>query len=148
MGALEFKSLYSNQTIITSRSNTKPTERGSLIFKPQFVQKGRGPHLLDWAYTTDQNWDAFHSNIKVNNDGVEISDTGSGIPEDVLPHIFEPFYTTKEQGKGTGLGLSMVYGIVESHGGSIRAESESGVGTTFYIEFPVVDNPEGGSKIG
>ncbi|MDO9263762.1 MAG: ATP-binding protein, partial [Desulfosalsimonadaceae bacterium] len=42
---------------------------------------------------------------------VEISDTGAGIPADVIPHIFEPFYTTKEQGKGTGLGLSIVYGI-------------------------------------
>ncbi|MEZ4603855.1 MAG: ATP-binding protein [Desulfobacterales bacterium] len=66
---------------------------------------------------------------------VEIKDTGHGIPEDVLPHIFEPFYTTKEQGKGTGLGLSMVYGIVESHGGGIRAESQQGAGTTFFIEF-------------
>ncbi|MDA3896653.1 MAG: ATP-binding protein [Desulfobacteraceae bacterium] len=79
---------------------------------------------------------------------IKIKDTGSGIPEDVLPHIFEPFYTTKEQGKGTGLGLSMVYGIVESHGGTIRAESEPGAGTTFYIEFPVAEGPEGGSKIG
>jgi len=78
---------------------------------------------------------------------IEISDTGSGIPEDVLPHIFEPFYTTKEQGKGTGLGLSMVYGIVESHGGSIRAESEPDVGTTFYIELPSVNDREGGSRI-
>lgn len=79
---------------------------------------------------------------------IEISDTGSGIPEDVLPHIFEPFYTTKEQGKGTGLGLSMVYGIVESHGGSIRAESEPDVGTTFHIELPAAQGQEGGSKIG
>jgi two-component system NtrC family sensor kinase len=79
---------------------------------------------------------------------VEISDTGSGIPEDVLPHIFEPFYTTKEQGKGTGLGLSMVYGIVESHGGSIRAESKPGEGTAFYIELPVAEGQKGGSKIG
>lgn len=78
---------------------------------------------------------------------IEISDTGSGIPDDVLPHIFEPFYTTKEQGKGTGLGLSMVYGIVESHGGLIRAESEPEVGTTFHIELPSVEVCEGGSKI-
>ncbi len=79
---------------------------------------------------------------------IEISDTGSGISADVLPHIFEPFYTTKEQGKGTGLGLSMVYGIVESHGGSIRAESGPDVGTTFYIELPAAQDREGGSKIG
>ncbi len=79
---------------------------------------------------------------------IEISDTGTGIPADVLPHIFEPFYTTKDQGKGTGLGLSMVYGIVESHGGSVRAESELGKGTTFYIELPVAEGQEGGGKIG
>ncbi len=79
---------------------------------------------------------------------IEISDTGSGIAEDVLPHVFEPFYTTKEQGKGTGLGLSMVYGIVESHGGLIRAKSKPGAGTTFYIELPVAEGQEGGRKIG
>lgn len=75
---------------------------------------------------------------------VEISDTGTGIPDDVLPHIFEPFYTTKEQGKGTGLGLSMVYGIVKNHGGHIRAESEPGKGTTFFIEMPLAENKNGG----
>lgn len=79
---------------------------------------------------------------------VEISDTGHGISEDILPHIFEPFYTTKEQGKGTGLGLSIVYGIVESHGGHIRAESEAGQGTTFFIEFPAAGSDIGGNQIG
>ncbi len=79
---------------------------------------------------------------------VEISDTGTGIPDDVLSHIFEPFYTTKEQGKGTGLGLSMVYGIVKNHGGHIHAESEPGKGTTFFIELPLAENKNGGDKIG
>jgi two-component system, NtrC family, sensor kinase len=65
---------------------------------------------------------------------VEIEDTGCGIPEHVLPHIFEPFFTTKEEGKGTGLGLSMVYGIIESHGGTITAENLEGKGTRFRIE--------------
>lgn len=68
---------------------------------------------------------------------VEISDTGPGIPPEVMPHIFDPFYTTKEEGKGTGLGLSLAYGIMENHGGSIRAESEPGKGTTLIIELPV-----------
>jgi len=68
---------------------------------------------------------------------IEISDTGPGMPEDVLPHIFNPFFTTKEEGKGTGLGLSMVYGIVENHGGKIMAKSKPGQGTTFIIEFPI-----------
>jgi GH35 family endo-1,4-beta-xylanase len=48
---------------------------GELIFKPQFVQKGVGPHLLDWAYASDENWDAFHSNITSSDEGVKISDT-------------------------------------------------------------------------
>jgi signal transduction histidine kinase len=61
--------------------------------------------------------------------------------------VFEPFYTTKEQGKGTGLGLSIVYGIVESHGGGIRVESVPGDGATFLIEFPAVTGPEGGGNI-
>ncbi|MFO7839540.1 MAG: ATP-binding protein [Desulfosalsimonadaceae bacterium] len=70
---------------------------------------------------------------------IEVADTGEGIAEEVLPHIFEPFFTTKEQGKGTGLGLSMVYGIVESHGGTIRADSKVGEGTTFHIELPAME---------
>ncbi|NIA19177.1 MAG: PAS domain-containing protein [Xanthomonadaceae bacterium] len=68
---------------------------------------------------------------------IEISDTGPGIPHDVLPHIFDPFFTTKEEGKGTGLGLSMVYGIVENHGGNIIARSKIGVGTTFIVTLPL-----------
>ncbi len=79
---------------------------------------------------------------------IEIADTGSGIPDDVLPHIFEPFYTTKEQGRGTGLGLSMVYGILESHGGTIRAESKVDEGTTFHIELPGMEQTRRDEKIG
>ncbi len=75
---------------------------------------------------------------------IQISDTGPGMPEDVLNHIFEPFYTTKEEGKGTGLGLSLVYGIIEDHGGRIKVESKSGKGATFIITIPVTtDNGEG-----
>jgi two-component system NtrC family sensor kinase len=68
---------------------------------------------------------------------IEISDTGPGIPEDILPHIFEPFFTTKEEGKGTGLGLSLAYRIVENHGGHIKAESKPDEGTKFLTELPL-----------
>ena len=68
---------------------------------------------------------------------IQISDTGPGIPENVLPHIFEPFFTTKEEGKGTGLGLSLVYGIIENHDGRIQVWSELGKGATFSIYLPL-----------
>jgi PAS domain S-box-containing protein len=67
---------------------------------------------------------------------LKVSDTGCGIPPEILPHIFEPFFTTKEIGKGTGLGLATVYGIVEQHHGWVLATSQVGQGTTFYIHLP------------
>jgi two-component system NtrC family sensor kinase len=67
---------------------------------------------------------------------IEISDTGIGISNEDLQHIFEPFYTTKHDEKGTGLGLSVVYGIIERHGGSIQVNSKLYEGTTFIIKLP------------
>lgn len=68
---------------------------------------------------------------------IEVQDTGSGIPEAVLPRIFEPFYTTKPVGKGTGLGLSLSYGIIQKHGGDIEVKTVLDEGTTFRITLPI-----------
>ena len=68
---------------------------------------------------------------------VQVSDTGGGIAENIRDQIFEPFYTTKAADAGTGLGLSLAQGIIAQFGGSITADSEVGVGTTFEIDLPL-----------
>ncbi|MCL5236463.1 MAG: ATP-binding protein, partial [Nitrospirae bacterium] len=68
-----------------------------------------------------------------------VMDTGKGIPPEFLPHIFDPFFSTKGE-VGTGLGLSVSYGIIKNHKGNIKVESKVGVGTTFTIELPIYKN--------
>jgi len=69
---------------------------------------------------------------------LEVSDSGSGIPEENVSKIFDPFFTTKELGKGTGLGLSMAYGVMKENQGRIFVKKTNSEGTTFVLEFPVV----------
>ncbi|MGD8524533.1 MAG: ATP-binding protein [Desulfobacterales bacterium] len=74
---------------------------------------------------------------------IQISDSGSGIPEDIRHRIFDPFFTTKEPGKGTGQGLAIAHSvIVEKHGGSIHLETQEGTGTTFTICLPIKDQTD------
>jgi signal transduction histidine kinase len=79
-----------------------------------------------------------------------VKDSGVGIPAEDLPHIFEPFYTTKKNGQGVGLGLSVVYGILERHGGRISVDSQPGKGTTFTMRFSRTEtsDPHGGLSTG
>ena len=78
---------------------------------------------------------------------VHISDTGCGIPKDILPNIFDPFFTTKGQGQGTGMGLAMVYGIIKNHEGIVHVTSTEGQGTFFQILLPVSQNPTSQSPV-
>jgi signal transduction histidine kinase len=69
---------------------------------------------------------------------IQLTDTGHGIPREIMNKIFDPFFTTKEPGKGTGLGLATVMSIVKSHGGFVDVRSEINQGSTFTIHLPAI----------
>jgi len=69
---------------------------------------------------------------------ITVRDTGMGIPDEIKGQLFDPFYTTKEEGQGTGLGLSIAYGIIQKHNGRIEVESTPGKGSAFHIHLPLV----------
>ncbi|NJD76197.1 MAG: PAS domain S-box protein [Candidatus Methanoperedens sp.] len=87
----------------------------------------------------DENYTRMHTEAKIGSYVIiEVSDTGTGIPGDIIDRIFEPFFTTKKFGEGTGLGLSTAIAIVKSHGGFINVYSETGKGTIFRVYLPSV----------
>ncbi len=73
---------------------------------------------------------------------LSVSDTGHGIDPEIVPRVFDPFYTTKEIGEGSGMGLAVVHGIVKNHGGAVTVFSHPGKGTTFHVFFPAADGAE------
>src|SRR5690606_14168146 len=76
----------------------------------------------------------------------EVSDTGTGIPGELLARIYDPFFTTKAIGQGTGLGLSITYGIVREHGATIQCDSAPGAGTRFTLRFPAAADEQATSS--
>lgn len=68
---------------------------------------------------------------------ISITDTGTGIPEEIQQNIFKPFFTTKPAGEGSGLGLDIVLKIVEKHQGELLLDTEVGKGTTFHVSLPI-----------
>lgn len=91
---------------------------------------------LGWHNGLDDECMACHQQITGDWLELSVSDTGTGMHEDVLARIFEPFFTTKEVGKGTGLGLSMIHTLVENHNGHVLIETEIAKGTRFKLLFP------------
>jgi signal transduction histidine kinase len=96
----------------------------NLVLNAAQAMRGSGTLTLTTRH------DAEHAELSV-------SDTGPGIPADVLPHIFEPFFSTKGSTAGSGLGLSVSFGIVQRHGGRISADSQLGTGSTFRVQLPL-----------
>jgi CheY-like chemotaxis protein len=91
----------------------------------------------------DENYTRLNPEISVGQYvAISVTDTGLGMPADVLQKAFEPFFTTKEPGHGTGLGLSQVYGFVKQSGGHVKIYSESGQGTTVKMYFPRLQRTE------
>jgi two-component system NtrC family sensor kinase len=107
----------------------------NIIFNAAQAMKGKGKLTLKTFLIPN-----------TNRVGIAISDTGPGIPPEILSRIFEPFFTTKEEGQGTGLGLSLAYSIVENHNGTISVQSKPGEGTTFTIELPLSHPAAKGDK--
>jgi C4-dicarboxylate-specific signal transduction histidine kinase len=103
----------------------------NLFTNAAHAMSDHGGHLMVSTRPTDDG-----ANV-----AVFVTDTGVGIPADIVPKIFEPFFTTKEKGRGTGLGLSIAREIIRSHHGTVEVQSTPGEGTTFIVSLPVFMRP-------
>ena len=102
----------------------------NIIMNAVDAMKGQGCMTIETALIEDRIEDHVYTEIR-------FSDTGDGMPPDVIERVFDPFFTTKGVGQGTGLGLSVSHGIIEGHGGAIKVSSILGKGTTFIVSLPV-----------
>lgn len=120
----------------------------NLVVNARDAMDGRGHLIVKTANVTTKKLIERDTDIQPAGDWITISitDTGCGIPDDVLERIFEPFFTTKEIGSGTGLGLSTVYGIVRQTGGYIEVNSKQGEGTEFIVFLPRYEISESEKK--
>ncbi|MBW1690072.1 MAG: PAS domain S-box protein [Deltaproteobacteria bacterium] len=108
----------------------------NLVTNAMYAMDDKG---LRWG---NKKWKRLLRISSFNADGhavIKVSDTGKGIPKDIIDKIFEPFFTTRKVGQGTGLGMSISYRIISDYGGTIEVESEVDKGTTFTLRFPVVE---------
>jgi two-component system cell cycle sensor histidine kinase/response regulator CckA len=117
----------------------------NLAVNARDAMPGGGALVIDTApVTVDDDYAAHHTGIRPGRHvRIRVSDTGEGMPADVIDRAFEPFYTTKPSGEGTGLGLATVYGIVTQAGGTVNLYSEPGMGTTVQILLPVTEEETG-----
>lgn len=116
----------------------------NLAINARDAMEGRGRLTIEIGNTTlDERYARAHPDVVPGEYVVvSVTDTGSGMPPEVMAKVFEPFYSTKPEGKGSGLGLSMVYGFVKQTGGHIRLYSEVGEGTTIRLYLPRSTRPE------
>jgi len=108
----------------------------NLVTNAMYAMDDKG---LRWG---NKKWERLLKIRSFSNDDnvvVTVSDTGKGIPKEIIDKIFEPFFTTRKVGQGTGLGMSISYRIISDYGGTIEIESEVDKGTTFTLKFPRVE---------
>ena len=119
------------------------TATSDLIYcSPNQIKQACVAMLVNSTEAVHENGEIIIRSINTSEDTVrfEIVDNGIGISADDIPHIFEPFFSTKQNASGIGLGLSIVHGIIQNHNGKIQVRSEPGHGTTFTISLPLISN--------
>jgi two-component system NtrC family sensor kinase len=115
--------------------------KADLVFcSPNQLKQACVAILVNASEAVKENGEIIISTMNPDEDHIKvgIADNGIGIPDDDIPHIFEPFFSTKRETSGIGLGLAIVHGIVKTHNGKIEVESELGKGTTISITLPLI----------